>query len=75
VTLNKTRYAELEEALSKRFDKETTQGMLATLKDVLGFDPSISTYNKQKGTQFVQWRKQRAQELGISVWQYNNKKT
>lgn len=39
--------------------------------DIMKFDPKKKTYDKEKGKYFMEWRKKRVEELGISIGKYN----
>ena len=70
VVMSKKKYQEIKIRLNNLFDEDTVDKMLKELSEVLKFDPDVGIYNKEKGQKFMEWRKKRAEELGISDYDY-----
>lgn len=70
VVMSKKKYQEIKIRLTNLFDEDTVDKMLKELSEVLKFDPDVGIYNKEKGQKFMEWRKKRAEELGISDYDY-----
>jgi hypothetical protein len=49
--------------------------VLATVYDVFDFDPSVPTYAPERNAKSVEYRKQRAAELGVSTYALYNRKS
>ena len=67
-TLSKKRYQDLEIELYKRFATDVVDEMLTVLKYVMMFDPEKSTYSKEKGEKEGQRRRDKAKEIGVSLY-------
>ena len=66
--LSKKRYQDLHELYSKTFSPEQVDIIMDGFKTIMNFDPTISTYTKEKGIKNVQRRKDKSKETGTSQY-------
>ena len=67
-TLSKKKYYELSNELTSRLgDAELVTKVLNTIKEVLDFDPEVSTYDEVQAKKIKEYR-QRKKEEGISTY-------
>jgi hypothetical protein len=72
-TLSKKRYDEIKHLLEDMMG-ERAEEALAKIRDIMKFDPEQSTYTKERGKAKMEARKKRAEELGMSVYEYGGMK-
>ena len=65
-TLSKKRFQKLKSEFAKEFDDGQVDKILNIIKDVMSFDPDVSTYTKEKGQKTIQWVKDKNKETGLS---------
>lgn len=70
MSLSKRKYVDLKERLDVYLDPDTLDRVLGDLREILKYDPGESTYDAEKGRKFMEWRKKRASELGMTVTEY-----
>ena len=57
IAWSKKKYNEIEQAISAKLDRELVETVMATVRDVMNFDPNQSTYNARVRAQTYQYRK------------------
>jgi hypothetical protein len=74
--LSKKKYKELKEKFESHADKETAEILLKDVCEVLNFNPLIGLYNKEIGKKMIEYRNKKAEEAGLSLyqWRKQNKK-
>jgi hypothetical protein len=72
-TLSKKRYEDIKHALEDMFG-ERAEEALAKIREIMKFSPEQSTYTKEKGKAKMEARKKRAEELGLSLYEYGGMK-
>lgn len=72
VVMSKKKYQEFKTRLTTLFDEDIDiiDKILKDLSEVLKFDPQDKIYTPEKGKKFIEWRKKRAEELGVSDYDY-----
>ena len=72
-TLSKKRFNELKAEFDKQFDQAEVDKILNIIKDVMLFDPDVSTYTKEKGQKTIQWVKDKKEATGLSFYVVSGK--
>ena len=73
--LTKRRYQEILSLLQETFDDTSgIERFVSEFKKIMRFDPEVKTYTKEKGRAYIEARKKRAEELGVSLWVYGGGK-
>ena len=67
--LTKSAYAALERRAKDELGEETGEAVLALVRDVLKFDPTVSQYRESQKEVSRAWRRRRAAELGVTPTQ------
>lgn len=66
-TLSKKKYEEIAQALQAEHGKVVTDNVLSIIRNVMKFDPNMSTYTKQHASYIKEYR-ERKKEQGISIY-------
>lgn len=62
MTFSKRRYTELEEALKGRWTDEDVEAFMGVVREVMRFDPGLSSYTKARAEASRAWRSRKAEE-------------
>lgn len=74
-TLNKTRYKQLQDMLSKCIqDTGLINLILSNIRDIFHFDPGVSVYNAEQGKKQIERKRLEAKQLGTTVYELYGKK-
>jgi hypothetical protein len=67
--LSKKKYALVSDMLADQYgnDAKLTE-TLTKFCDIMNFDPNASSYTKEKGQKVIKARREKAQELGVSIY-------
>jgi hypothetical protein len=68
--MSKKRLEEIKDAIIARYGEEDIDELIEEICEIMKFDRDRKTYTPDKGKKFMEWRKKRAEELGISDNEY-----
>ena len=74
-TMSKKRLNDIKNVIKDKYGDDDIDDTINKICEIMKFDPDVATYNKDKGRKYMDWRKKRAEQLGITVGQYNPKLT
>jgi chorismate mutase len=67
--ISKKRYYEIDEALGTLMkDQQEREQVMMKICEILNFDPNRNTYTPQVKERMLQWRKKKAEELGVTTY-------
>ena len=69
--LSKKRYHEIKDMLCEYVDDDDIEEIMTKFRDIMNFDLEKKTCTKERNKKFMEWRKNRAKELNITIGQYN----
>lgn len=67
--LSKKRYYEIETVCHNILgDDALTAQIMSSIQNIMKFDPNASTYTKERGQKNIEFRKKKAEELGVTTY-------
>jgi hypothetical protein len=69
--MSKKRLSEIKDAIVMRHGEDGIDELMNQICEIMKFDPGKKTYDPEKGKYFMEWRKKRAEELGVTTGRYN----
>lgn len=67
--MSKKRYHLIEETLRKTIDDPNKlANVLQSIQEIMNFDPNRNTYTPEVKERVLQWRKKKAEELGVTTY-------
>lgn len=68
--MSKKRLDEIKNTIIAKYGEDGIDDIIENICNIMKFNPEKSTYTPEKGQKFMEWRKKRAEELGISDYDY-----
>ncbi len=66
--MTKTRYRQIEQAMFDAFgDTDAARGVLSRMRQILRFDPAVSTLTAAHKQHVQAWRERKQRETGLSL--------